>query len=122
MRVSDHKLEQLQYLNCLICRYFVKGDRLQNYSVQARGKAPKQRVLCIAAVSVYCRSICIAIRYTGLLRAGRCLRMLWQIQELDVLDFLLPVIKVPVEVRSVLLPTLALAAPVLTYTLRIKNS
>jgi hypothetical protein len=41
---------------------------------------------------------------------------------LDLLTFLLPIlIKVPVEVRSVLLPTFALTARVLIYTLRIKN-
>ena len=43
--------------------------------------------------------------------------MLWEILELDVLAFLLPIlIKVPVEVRSVLLPTFALAALVLIPT------
>ena len=40
--------------------------------------------------------------------------MLWEILELDVLAFLLPIlIKVPVEVRSVPIPPFALAAAVL---------
>ena len=70
---------------------------------------------------VIAAALLLGIRYTGLHGSGWCLGMLWQIRELDVLTALLAIlIKVPVEVRSVLLPTFASARPVFIYTLRIK--